>query len=92
MPRADKPTGESRLEPQTAIPSDAFERTNDLLAFAMEHPVDFLGHCGNALGDVPDELLDDTDDSMGDLLPDYLDAIPMMQRIVRERFAGALCP
>jgi hypothetical protein len=92
MKQADKPTTERRLEPQTALPLGSTERTDDLLKFAFEHPVDFLGHCGEVLEETVDELSDDTGDSLEDILPEFVASIPMMQRIVQKRFAGALCP
>ena len=92
MKQADKPTTERRLEPQTALPLGSTERTDDLLKFAFEHPVDFLGHCGEVLEETVDELPDDTDDCLEDILPEFVDSIPAMQRIVQQRFAGALCP
>ena len=91
MAQADKPTGESKLEPQTALPPGSSERTDDLLKFALEHPVDFLGHCGDALEGVADELPEDND-CLDVILPEFVDSIPAMQRIVQKRFAGALCP
>jgi hypothetical protein len=92
MKQADKPTTENRLEPQTALPLGSTERTDDLLKFALEHPVDFLGHCGEVLEETVDELPDDTDDCLEDILPEFVDSIPAMQRIVQKRFTGALCP
>ena len=92
MKQADKPTTAPRLEPQTALPLDSTERTDDLLKFALEHPVDFLGHCGEVLEETVGELPDDTGDSLEDILPEFVDSIPMMQRIVQRRFTGALCP
>ena len=41
---------------------------------------------------VADELPDDTGDSLEDILPEFEDSIPAMQRIVQTRFTGALCP
>jgi hypothetical protein len=92
MEKADKPTTAPRLEPQTALPLGLTERTDALLKFAFEYPVDLLGHCGEVLEETVDELPDDTGDSLEDILPEFVDSIPAMQRIVQKRFAGALCP
>ena len=90
MAQVDKPTTEHRLEPQTALPPGSSERTDDLLKYAFEHPVDFLAHCGDLLEGVADEIIDD--DILPDILPELVAAIPAMQRIVQKRFIGALCP
>jgi hypothetical protein len=92
MKQADKPTTEDRLEPQTALPLASTERTYDLLKFALEDPVDFLGHCGEVLEETVGELPNNTDDCLEDILPEFVDSIPVMQRIVQKRFTGALCP
>jgi hypothetical protein len=92
MEHVSKPTTEIRLEPPTTLPLGSSERVNDLLEFAFEYPLDFLGHCGEALEEAIDELPDDTGDSLEDFLPEFVDSIPAMQRIIQQRFTGALCP
>jgi hypothetical protein len=92
MEQANKPTGESRLEPQTDLP---LEQTDDLLKYAFEHPVDFLGYCGEALAEGADRIPDDDEtmdaEIMRDILPEFADSVPMLQKIVQERFAEPLC-
>jgi len=96
---ADKPTAELRLkEPQTALPPSLFgstnEQTNSLLKYAFEFPVDCLGHCSEAfqegVGEIPDDAL--AAEEVRDVLMDFVDSMPMFQRIVQQWFAGALCP
>ena len=92
MEQVYKPIDEPRRDPQAALSLATIEQTDDLLKFALEHPVDFLGHCGEALEEAIDELPDDTGDSLEDFLPEFVDSIPAMQRIIQQRFTGALCP
>ena len=99
MAEADNPTTEPTLEkPQTALPLDLperfNERFNELLPFAFEHPVDFLGHCSEALEEAADKIPDDAlgAEAVRGILMDFVVSMPMFQYIVRKRFAGALCP
>ena len=97
MEQIDESVTERRLEPQTELPPaspDPTERTSDLLKFALEHPVDFLGYCGEVLEDGADEISGDTLDveELQCIWPECVSSVPVMQKIVQERFVGGLCP
>ena len=87
------------MEPKAIVESPPaefkiVERTNDLLKYAFKHPVDFLEHCSDAFKEAVDEISDSAsaaEESRLEMLS-YVDSIPAMQRIVKKRFAGALCP
>jgi hypothetical protein len=97
MSQLKGPVVERSLEPQVELPPtsfDAVERSNDLLEFAFEHPVDFLGHASDVLEAAVDQIPDDAlaaEESRLELQA-YVRTIPRMQRIVKKRFASALCP
>jgi hypothetical protein len=89
MSQLDGPVAERRLEPQVELPptlQDAVDRFNNLLEFSFEHTVDFLGHASEVFGKAVALSAESTRLEQG-----LVRSIPVMQRIVQQRFAsGAL--